>query len=93
MNDRLNREETIFHAAIDLAPEKRAAYLALACGGDESLRGRVEALLQAEAEADPFFRKQPWQAAMGAEPQGLAFCRNPRSSAAVIDRIPQSCRF
>src|SRR5512139_826236 len=71
MNDRLNREETVFHAAVQLAPEKRAAYLALACGGDETLRRRIEALLQAEAAADPFFRKEALHVAMGADPQGV----------------------
>ncbi len=72
MNERSNREETIFHAALELAPEKRAAYLAQACGSEEPLRLRIEALLRAEAEADPFFRKEALQAAIGADPQDSA---------------------
>jgi serine/threonine protein kinase/tetratricopeptide (TPR) repeat protein len=46
-------EATIFAAALDKpAGEERAAYLAQACGGDEKLRRRVEALLRAHAEPD-----------------------------------------
>jgi serine/threonine protein kinase/formylglycine-generating enzyme required for sulfatase activity/dienelactone hydrolase len=65
MNDRLNREETIFHAALQLAPDKRAAYLALACEGDDQLRSRIQVLLEAQMEADPFFRKEPLRVALG----------------------------
>ncbi|MBE7502361.1 MAG: serine/threonine protein kinase [Verrucomicrobiales bacterium] len=72
MNDRLHREETIFHAALQLAPDKRAAYLALACEGDDPLRGRIQALLEAQMEADPFFRKEPVRVALGEGPADQA---------------------
>src|SRR5262245_17803139 len=39
------RLEKLFHIAMELAPEKRAAFLAEACGDDEQLRQEVEALL------------------------------------------------
>jgi WD40 repeat protein/serine/threonine protein kinase len=65
MIDRPNSEEAIFHAALELAPEKRASYLASVCGGDDRLRGRIETLLQAGAEADPFFHHGPLRAAIG----------------------------
>ncbi|HEV3117971.1 MAG TPA: hypothetical protein VGY58_13030, partial [Gemmataceae bacterium] len=46
-------EATIFAAALEKATdEERAAYLGEACGGDEKLRRRVEALLRAHAESD-----------------------------------------
>jgi serine/threonine protein kinase/tetratricopeptide (TPR) repeat protein len=46
-------EATIFAAALEKATdEERAAYVAEACGGDDKLRRRVEALLRAHAEAD-----------------------------------------
>jgi serine/threonine protein kinase/WD40 repeat protein len=77
MNDRPNREETIFHAALELAPDKRGPYLALACGNDEALRRRIEVLLQADAEADPFFHKDALNAALGADPQGKAIAALP----------------
>ncbi len=44
----------IFDAAIELPPERRAAYLHEACGGDDSLRQRVEALLRAHESAQAF---------------------------------------
>ena len=37
--------EQLFQAAMELAPEKRAAFLANACQGDEALRQEVEALV------------------------------------------------
>jgi len=72
MNDRLNTEEAVFHKAQELAPEDRAAYLAMACGSDEALRRRVEVLLEAEVEADPFFRQGPLSAALREDAQGTA---------------------
>jgi eukaryotic-like serine/threonine-protein kinase len=44
----------IFDAALELPPERRAAYLQDACGGDDWLRQRVEALLRAHESAEAF---------------------------------------
>jgi eukaryotic-like serine/threonine-protein kinase len=44
----------IFDAAVELPPERRAAYLREACGGDDSVRQRVEALLRAHESAEAF---------------------------------------
>jgi serine/threonine protein kinase/WD40 repeat protein len=44
----------IFDAAIELPPERRTAYLATACAGDDALRQRVEALLRAHELAGTF---------------------------------------
>ena len=44
----------IFDAAIELPPERRAAYLHEACGRDDSLRQRVAALLRAHELAQAF---------------------------------------
>jgi eukaryotic-like serine/threonine-protein kinase len=50
-------EETIFEAARHLGdPGKQAAYLDLACGGDEQLRQRIERLLRAGIKARTFFQ-------------------------------------
>jgi tetratricopeptide (TPR) repeat protein/serine/threonine protein kinase len=46
--------EAIFFAALEKAPAERAAYLAEACAGDDSLRRRVEKMLAAQAEANSF---------------------------------------
>jgi predicted Ser/Thr protein kinase len=44
----------IFEAAYELPAADRAAFLAVACGADESLRREVESLLAAEARAGAF---------------------------------------
>ena len=49
-----NPEETIFAAARQLPPEDRAAYLDQACGGNEPLRRRIEALLNASEQSGAF---------------------------------------
>ena len=54
MSESANREEAIFDAAEQLAPDKRAAYLDQACGDDKDLRARVEALLKAHEQAGDF---------------------------------------
>jgi serine/threonine protein kinase/TolA-binding protein len=52
-------EAAIFNAARRIAaPEGRRAYLEQACGGDESLRARIEALLRVH-EQDPGFLAAP----------------------------------
>ncbi|MFL6276420.1 MAG: serine/threonine-protein kinase, partial [Blastocatellia bacterium] len=43
--ERWQRIEELFEAAVDLQPEQRAAYLALACPDDADLRREVESLL------------------------------------------------
>ncbi|HEX4350084.1 MAG TPA: serine/threonine-protein kinase, partial [Verrucomicrobiae bacterium] len=49
-----NREEAIFDAALQLPPEQRAEHIRQACGNDEELRQRVEALLAAHERAGAF---------------------------------------
>src|SRR5437870_2927699 len=44
----------IFDAAIELPPERRAAYVLAACAGEDLLRQRVEALLRAHDSAGTF---------------------------------------
>jgi len=47
MNERYEREETVFEAAVQLPPEQRAEYLDETCADDLELRQRVESLLGA----------------------------------------------
>jgi eukaryotic-like serine/threonine-protein kinase len=47
----------IFDAAVELPPERRAAYLHEACAGDDALRQRVEALLRAHQAAESFMTR------------------------------------
>jgi chromosomal replication initiation ATPase DnaA len=53
----------IFHAAVALPSNERAAYLDKACGGDPSLRAAVESLLKAHEETDNFVDTPAYQAA------------------------------
>jgi tRNA A-37 threonylcarbamoyl transferase component Bud32 len=49
-----NREEVLFREALGRAKgSEREAFLHQACAGDEALRGKLEALLQAHESADP----------------------------------------
>ena len=48
-------ERTIFEKAMDLKdPEARAAYIEQACGENEALKARVEALLRSHEDAESF---------------------------------------
>jgi serine/threonine protein kinase len=46
--------KTCFHAALELAPEDRTAFLIQACNGDDELRDRVEKLLVSHDNAGSF---------------------------------------
>jgi serine/threonine protein kinase/TolB-like protein len=52
--DRWRRIEELFHAALDLAPAERDAYLQRACGSDMDLRKEVQSLLQSAEESIDF---------------------------------------
>jgi non-specific serine/threonine protein kinase/serine/threonine-protein kinase len=52
VSERWQRLNDVFHAALAIDAEQRAAYLADVCAGDEPLRREVEALLRADARAD-----------------------------------------
>ncbi len=66
--DRWQRVKEIYNSALDLEPGGREAYLREACGGDQSLRQEVEALLANLPEAEGFM-KDP---AMEVAARGLA---------------------
>src|SRR4051794_33997966 len=46
--------EQLYHAALELEPEKRDAFLREACGGDQDLIGEVASLIQHEEKARGF---------------------------------------
>ncbi len=53
-------ERAIFNNALEKTdPRERAAYLAGACGGDEALHRRVEALLESYDDAGDFLERSP----------------------------------
>ena len=56
MNANLQREEALFHEAVQLAdPAQRKLFLDRACAGDPALRAGVEELLAAHALEEQFF--------------------------------------
>src|SRR5439155_21189655 len=50
------RVSEIFHGALALPPERRAAYVASACGTDDALREEVERLLASDRQAKSFLQ-------------------------------------
>jgi serine/threonine protein kinase/Tol biopolymer transport system component/Tfp pilus assembly protein PilF len=52
--ERWKKVEEVFESALERSPDERGGYLAEACGGDESLRGQVETLLQSYEKAGSF---------------------------------------
>src|SRR5215813_8765315 len=52
--ERWRQVDQLFQAALERAPEERAAFISVACGDDDSLRHEVEALLAADGGADSF---------------------------------------
>ncbi len=59
MKDKPNPDVAIFAAAHALPAAERSAFLAKACGADEALRQRVEALLRAHDQAGDFLEQTP----------------------------------
>src|SRR5262245_5044175 len=49
--ERWRQVDHLFQAALERAPEERTAFISEACGGDDSLRREVEALLAADGDA------------------------------------------
>ncbi|MGP8244490.1 MAG: protein kinase domain-containing protein [Bryobacteraceae bacterium] len=63
---RWRRVEEIYQAAVERKPEEEAAFLALACAGEEDLRREVESLL-AQPSADGMLDRPAWKAEAGGE--------------------------
>ena len=57
--DRWKQVEELYHAAVEREESRRAAFLEQACGGDEALRQRVEALLAHSVQASSTFLEEP----------------------------------
>jgi hypothetical protein len=59
MNGDSDREVSIFTQALKIASQDRDAFLDQACGRDEDLRGKVEALLRAHDRLGSFLEEPP----------------------------------
>src|SRR5262245_42690061 len=53
-SERWRQIDQLLGAALERQPEERAAFLAVACAGDESLRLEVESLLRSDEAAESF---------------------------------------
>ncbi len=83
MNGKGNREESLFNEAMALpTPEARAAFLREACAGDDQLRQRVEALLQAAQPTNDFL-EQPAAERMQKEEGRMQNEELPRAGATI----------
>ena len=59
MSDMHDSDMELFAEAVQLSPRERAAFLAKACGADEGLRRRIEALLRSNDRAGDFLETPP----------------------------------
>ncbi len=53
-NDRWQRIERLYHAALERDATERAAFLDQACDGDDALRSEVASLVASDDEANAF---------------------------------------
>ena len=65
MKDDAGREMAVFTEAIKLPIQERAAFLDIACSGDENLRHRVEGLLKAHDRIGNFLEEPPAGGSIG----------------------------
>jgi serine/threonine protein kinase len=57
--ERFQKIEEIYHAARELEPSRRSAFLARACDGDEELRRELEALLAQDPAGEGMLNVPP----------------------------------
>jgi predicted Ser/Thr protein kinase len=68
--ERWQRIERLYHSALAVEEKQRAAFLVDTCGGDESLRREVEALLSREKQAEKFMESPALEIAAKAIAEG-----------------------
>ena len=74
-HERWQQVKEIFHSALELAPERRAAFLAESCAGRDSLRGEVESLISSHEQPGHFIDAPAFQAAAEMLADGQEFKR------------------
>ncbi len=70
--DRWRRTEELFHAALELAPTDRDAFLRQACGSDSELLKEVQSLLQSAEESIDFLPQAVSEVAHSMKAEGRA---------------------
>ncbi len=90
MNGKGNREESVFNEAMRLpTPEARAAFLREACAGDERLRLRVEALIQAAQPTNDFLEQPAAEGMRKDEVAGVGAGGSPQPTMVVTVPIAE----
>jgi hypothetical protein len=64
MNGDADRELAVFTEAVKVPSRDRAAFLDQACGGDENLHRKIEALLRAHDRIGNFLEQPPTEGAI-----------------------------
>jgi len=91
MNGKGNREERLFNEAMGLpTAEARSAFLHEACAGDDQLRQRVEALLQAAQPTNDFLEQAAIQRATDHRSLITDHSPAPAHPGATIEISPES---
>src|SRR6266498_3410979 len=60
-----HRVKELFHTVLEREPDQRAAFLAVACDGDASLRAEVESMIACHDEAESFIEAPAFEVAAG----------------------------
>jgi serine/threonine-protein kinase len=63
--EQYQRVGELYHAALELEPDTRSAYLDEACGGDGELRREIDSLLRAGDQANDYFAAPAMEVAAG----------------------------
>jgi len=63
---------SVFHAALEIEPGERAAFLAQVCGGDELVRREVESLISSHEQSNSFSASPAFDLAAGLLAEGEA---------------------
>ena len=82
--DRSEKIEALFHAALEIDPEKRSAFLEEACRGVPSLKKELESLLDAREDQPDFFEKPAWSIVFQREAKEIA----PSADLAIEPGLP-----
>jgi len=87
--ERWRQIDQLLEAALERRPEERAAFLAVACAGDESLRLEVESLLRSDEAAESFIEEPVVALAAGvmAEQQVRAMAGQRISHYEIVSRL------
>lgn len=87
--ERWQQLDELFHAALERAPEMRAAFLDEACAGDQSLREEVVVLLAAHKEAGSFIESP----ALEIEAKSLAREQRDAAPQSLLGETVGHCRL